>query len=105
MLITGHDEGVCFLTDFGEPFEKNRLGDLVKRYVEGAGLKVIGSCHLFRHAMATHMLENGADIRYIQAILGHNDLDTTAIYTQVSIHKLKAVHANTHPARLHRLIH
>jgi integrase/recombinase XerD len=103
MLITGHDEGVCFLTDFGERFEKNRLGDLVKRYVEGAGLKVIGSCHLFRHAMATHMLENGADIRYIQAILGHNDLDTTAIYTQVSIHKLKAVHANTHPARLHRL--
>src|SRR5882724_7603722 len=103
VLITGHDEGVCFLTDFGEPFAKNRLGDLVKRYVEGAGLKVIGSCHLFRHAMATHMLDNGADIRYIQAILGHNDLDTTAIYTQVSIHKLKAVHANTHPATLHRL--
>jgi integrase/recombinase XerD len=103
VLVTGHDEGVCFLTDFGEPFAKNRLGDLVKGYVEGAGLKVIGSCHLFRHAMATHMLDNGADIRYIQVILGHNDLDTTAIYTQVSIHKLKAVHANTHPARLHRL--
>ena len=59
-----------------------------------------GSCHLFRHAMATHMLENGADIRFIQAILGHSDLDTTAIYTQVSIHKLKEVHAATHPAKL-----
>ena len=102
MLITGRDEGVCFLTDFGEAFEKNRLGDLVKRYVEASGLKVIGSCHLFRHAMATHMLENGADIRYIQAILGHNELQTTAIYTQVSIHKFKAVHAHTHPAMLHR---
>ena len=102
MLVTGHDERVCFLTDFGEAFEKNRLGDLVKRYVEASGLHVIGSCHLFRHAMATHMLENGADIRYIQAILGHEDLQTTAIYTQVSIHKLKAVHAHTHPAMLHR---
>jgi integrase/recombinase XerD len=104
LLVTGHDAGRCFLTDFGEPFEKNRLGDLVKRYIERAGFKVIGSCHLFRHAMATHMLENGADIRYIQAILGHNDLDTTAIYTQVSIHKLKEIHAATHPAKLHRTI-
>jgi integrase/recombinase XerD len=99
-LLARHDDGSCFLTDFGEPFEKNRLGDLVKGYIERAGFKVIGSCHLFRHAMATHMLENGADIRFIQAILGHNDLDTTAIYTQVSIHKLKEVHAATHPARL-----
>jgi integrase/recombinase XerD len=102
LLVTGRDEGVCFLTDFGESFEKNRLGDLVKRYVEHAGLHVTGSCHLFRHAMATHMLENGADIRYIQAILGHNDLDTTAIYTQVSIHKLKEIHAATHPAKVQR---
>jgi integrase/recombinase XerD len=72
----------------------------VKGYIERAGFKVVGSCHLFRHAMATHMLENGADIRFIQAILGHSDLDTTAIYTQVSIHKLKEVHAATHPAKL-----
>ena len=102
VLVTGRDEGHCFLTDFGEPFEKNRLGDLVKRYIERAGFHVIGSCHLFRHAMATHMLENGADIRYIQAILGHADLDTTAIYTQVSIHKLKEIHTATHPARATR---
>ena len=66
---------MCFLTDFGEAFEKNRLGDLVKRYVDAAGLTSIGSCHLFRHAMATHMLDNGADIRYIQVILGHDDLE------------------------------
>jgi integrase/recombinase XerD len=105
LLIAGAARGSCFLTDFGEAFEKNRLGDLVKGYVEDAGLAVIGSCHLFRHAMATHMLDNGADIRYIQAILGHEDLETTALYTQVSIQKLKAVHANTHPARLHRLTH
>ena len=52
---------------------------------------------MFRHTMATLMLENGADIRYTQAMLGHADLSTTQIYTQVSIRKLKEVHALTHP--------
>jgi integrase/recombinase XerD len=47
--------------------------------------------------MATEMLENGADIRYIQEMLGHQRLDSTQIYTQVSIRKLKEVHARTHP--------
>ena len=102
-LVAGRDAGFFFLTDFGEPFEKNRLGDLVKGYIERAGFDVVGACHLFRHAMATHMLEAGCDIRFIQAILGHNDLETTAIYTQVSIAKLKEIHAATHPARLARL--
>ena len=102
LLVAGRDDGVFFLTDFGEAFEKNRLGDLVKGYVERAGFDVVGSCHLFRHAMATHMLENGADIRFIQAILGHKNIETTAIYTQVSIAKLKEIHAATHPARPNR---
>jgi len=48
------------------------------------------------------MLENGADIRYIQALLGHADLSTTEIYTRVSILKLKEIHEATHPAKLHR---
>jgi integrase/recombinase XerD len=58
---------------------------------------VPGACHLLRHACATHMLENGADIRFIQALLGHADLRSTQIYTHVSIIKLKEVHAATHP--------
>ena len=58
----------------------------------------LGQCHLFRHACATHMLENGADIRFIQSMLGHADLSTTQIYTRVSIAKLKEIHAATHPA-------
>jgi integrase/recombinase XerD len=96
------DHGALFLTDYGEPFEKNRLGDLVRRYLDYAGVKAPGSCHLLRHACATHMLENGADIRFIQALLGHADLSSTQIYTNVSILKLKEIHAATHPARLER---
>jgi len=96
------DDGTLFLTDYGERFEKNRLGDLVRRYLEWGGVKAPGSCHLLRHACATHMLENGADIRFIQALLGHADLSSTQIYTNVSIVKLKEIHAATHPAKLKR---
>ena len=70
--------------------------------IDQADLNKTGSYHLFRHAMATHMLENGADIRYIQEILGHSKLDTTQIYTQVSILKLKEIHWATHPAKVVR---
>jgi integrase/recombinase XerD len=92
------DTGIVFLTEYGEAFKKSRLTDLVRKHIVAAGIDKPGSCHLFRHAMATHMLDNGADIRFIQAILGHENLSTTQIYTHVSIKKLKEVHAATHPA-------
>ena len=97
------DEGVLFLTSQGECFTPNRLSQLVRDYVKDADLNKTGSCHLFRHTMATLMLEGGADIRYIQEMLGHANVSTTQIYTQVSIRKLQAVHAATHPsAKLER---
>ena len=77
---------------------------MVREYVDGAQLGKSGACHLFRHTMATLMLENGADIRFIQAMLGHAELSTTQIYTQVSIRKLKEIHSLTHPARLEKPI-
>jgi integrase/recombinase XerD len=101
-LIVGQDTGYLFVTDYGEPYRKNRLSDMVKRHVRAAGIEH-GACHVFRHAMATHMLEGGCDIRYIQAILGHSELSTTQIYTHVSITRLKEVHAATHPARMQRV--
>ncbi len=61
-----------------------------------------GYCHFFRHTIAILMLENGVDIRFIQAMLGHVKLYTTQIYTQVHIKKLKEIHTLTHPARAKR---
>ncbi|WP_299081254.1 site-specific tyrosine recombinase XerC [uncultured Paraglaciecola sp.] len=103
-LLAHHDEQTLFLTDYGEPWHKNRLSDLVRKYLHHAHIDKPGACHLFRHAMATHMLENGADIRFIQTMLGHSDLSTTQIYTQVSIEKLREIHAATHPARVENSI-
>src|SRR3546814_4523403 len=75
------------------------MTQLVRNYVDAADIGKRGSCHLFRHTMATLMLENGADIRFIQAMLGHAELSTTQIYTQVSIRMLKQIHSATHPRR------
>lgn len=97
-LLVGDSEAL-FVTDYGEPMTAALLAGKVKRYMAFAGINKPGACHLFRHAMATHMLENGADTRFIQAMLGHADLATTQIYTHVSVEKLKEIHAATHPAR------
>jgi len=92
------DDGTLFLTRTGEPFPLGHLGALVHRQVKAAEVGKSGGCHLWRHTCATAMLENGADLRYIQEMLGHEDLTSTQIYTQVSIRKLQEVHRRTHPA-------
>ena len=97
-LLLNQRSRVLFVTKTGRPMHPNQLSMLVRRYVERAGIAKPGGCHLFRHSAATLMLEGDADIRYIQAMLGHASLNTTEIYTHVSIQKLCEVHARTHPA-------
>jgi integrase/recombinase XerD len=101
-LVNEPDEGYIFVKDDGQPFNNEAMGKLTKKYIKAAGVIKGGSCHLFRHTMATLMLENGADIRYIQQMLGHESLEMTKIYTQVSIKKLKEIHSATHPAKMER---
>jgi len=92
------DVETLFLDEKGHALGLDRYSDLVRFYREAAGVKKPGACHLFRHSAATAMLEGGADVRFIQEFLGHSSLKTTQIYTRVSIEKLKAVHAATHPS-------
>lgn len=94
----------AFLDETGKVLDPHKVSRAVKKYVKQSGIDKVGSCHLFRHTMATLMLENGADIRFIQQMLGHSMLSTTEIYTHVAIHKLKEIHTATHPARLERQV-
>lgn len=90
-------EHAFFLTGYGERFSPGYVGNLVRQIIEKANIGRSGSCHIFRHSCATHMLEGGADIRYIQQLLGHANLDTTSIYTELSIIQLQEVYLRTHP--------
>jgi integrase/recombinase XerD len=92
-----------FLTGYGGAFNPDVVSRMVAVWIKQVTGRV-ASCHLLRHTCATHMLENGADIRFIQQLLGHAKLDTTAIYTEVSIKQLQEVHARCHPsARLEKV--
>jgi integrase/recombinase XerD len=101
-LVSEPDDQVVFLSNAGEPFSLDYLTEMVRDYVENSGVGKQGACHLFRHTMATLMLEGGADIRFIQAMLGHADLRTTQIYLHVAIRQLQEIHRATHPAKLEK---
>jgi integrase/recombinase XerD len=97
------DDATLYLTQYGEPFHPDAMSNLARDWIAQANLGKAGSCHTFRHTMATLMLENGANLRYIQQMLGHEEISTTEIYTHVAIRKLQQIHAATHPgARLER---
>jgi integrase/recombinase XerD len=99
-LAVEPDDRTVFLTAQGEPFHRDHLTWTVRERVVAAKLGKVGSCHLFRHTMATLMHEGGADIRYIQQMLGHEDIKTTQIYTQVAVRALQQIHAATHPGAM-----
>jgi len=96
-LAVEPDDATLFLTQYGEPFNPDALSNLTRDLIAEANLGKSGSCHTFRHTMATLMLEGGANLRYIQQMLGHAEISSTEIYTHVAIRKLQKIHAATHP--------
>jgi integrase/recombinase XerD len=96
--VSGPEEKALFLQHrSGRRFALRCVGDIVERAAAKSGVGRRVSPHVFRHTMATHMLRNRADLRHIQAILGHADLRSTQIYTEVSIEDLKEVMRRAHP--------
>jgi len=98
-LVARTTTNILFVSCSGRSFHRTNVSTLVRQYRKQAGLPA-GSCHLLRHTAATLMLENGADLRSLQMFLGHERLNTTQLYTHVTITRLKEVHEKTHPARL-----
>ncbi|MEM8549928.1 MAG: site-specific tyrosine recombinase XerD [Verrucomicrobiota bacterium] len=93
---TGH---ACFLSTRGSALSRKTFWVNLKKYALAAGIKQPVKPHLLRHSFATHLLENGADLRAIQEMLGHADISTTQIYTAVRSETLAAQHAQFHPRK------
>ena len=90
-------EGPLFISKLRRRMSARGISDVFKKYHKASGIPVNISPHKLRHSFATHLLDNGADLRSVQTLLGHASLSTTQIYTHVSIERMKAVYDEAHP--------
>jgi integrase/recombinase XerD len=96
--VRGSDPGYLILNRWGRRMNPNGIWAVVKRCAKLAGMEKTVSTHTLRHACATHMLKNGAPTRHLQQMLGHESLESTQLYTHVTINDLKEIHARYHPS-------
>lgn len=97
LLKSGKYTDIIFLNNRGGALTRQAVWQIIKRYCQMAGISKNVTPHTLRHTFATHLLENGADLRVVQEILGHSDISTTQIYTNLSQQHILQVYAKTHP--------
>lgn len=97
LVKNGKDNNYIFLNNQGQPLSRQSFFLILKRLSKDAGIGKEISPHTLRHSFATHLLEAGTDLRYIQEMLGHEDISTTQIYTHLSKQKIKSVYNSAHP--------
>jgi len=86
-----------FLSRNGNALTRAMINNILRKWSQVAGISKSVSPHTLRHSFATHLLEGGADLRFVQALLGHSDISTTQIYTHLDKHHLKEVYQTHHP--------
>jgi integrase/recombinase XerD len=96
-LLQGRASDRVFISQRAGPLSKNALGELVEKYARMAGLSKHVTCHIWRHSCATHLVQNKANLRHVQELLGHRDLSTTERYLHLTITDLKEAHRQFHP--------
>lgn len=96
-LLQGKESEALFISAKRRQITRQMFWERIKHYARKAGITKAISPHTMRHSFATHLLDNGADLRAVQAMLGHADISTTQIYTHVSRERLKKIHEKYHP--------
>lgn len=96
-LLQGNSTDSLFVNCFGQPMSRQGFWKLIKGYARLAGIQSEITPHTLRHSFAAHLVENGADLRSVQEMMGHSDISTTQIYTALTQNHLREVYAKTHP--------